>query len=1087
MRKLFLPAMLALLIAGPLTAQNNGRLLDQPMKLKSLDIKVDADLFTATTFIEMEFYNPNDREEEGLFLFELKPGQAITGFQLDLNGKFRDGTIEEKWKARNAYNSIVGKRVDPALLQMDYYNHYRLNIYPLPAKGTRRVTLTIQQVMARQENSLKYFLPLNIQQEVEHFKMLVTVNNSSLLPFTNEGMLAKQVFKGTNRFHQLAYKDSLVKADKALAFTIPLENNVPVLCSKQVNGRTFFALRTVAPGSKNYTIHPKKITVFWDVSVNGEKRNTKKEISFLRRFAEVNDISQVTIITFSHVIHDTAIFYTGKGFNSRWTDYLAALKYEGATQLGLLNFSNTEADLVFLFSDGKNTYGADLPVQGTTHVFCVHAGAANQQHLQKIVGITGGRHINLDETETEEAVRLAGQADNVLLNIRTDRGDLSIDQDWLSLQLSKQLLITGSFDGEASTLYLDFGNRISGGVMEKIPLKKDCRTNALERMTALTFFDSCIRQYNWQLMLEFGKREAMVTPYTSYIVLEKIEDYIRYNIKPPKELESECDMNIFVKADKVRRQQYQKMSESDMLNRVVQTYNQRLSWWNRNEEPILLTTPDINSTVTAQKDAGKDQNTDKGKASPTQTSAVIQSPVIEPGANVVTGTEVVVTALGQTRQPKELGYSMTRVRSAELVQAAPVNMQQGLTGKVSGLNVQTVNNGVFADTRITLRGIRSLTGNNQPMLILDGTPIALGYLSSINPNDVQDVTILKSASATAIYGPDGVNGALIVNTKKGRRTGYYYSDKPYKLEDCEDVDYMKEMRGLSRSEKLATYLKLKADYQDNAGFYFDMAQLLFEAGFTREAVRILFSAAGVSNGNKATIRAIGFTLENWKKFDEAIKVYTQLLQSDSIEIRPYRDLALAHYQAGHYQQAVDLFYKAITHDFGDRELNFSEWKSTLLQEMNAIIALHRGQLDLSAVNAQLIRPLPVDLRIVVDCNKDNIYNNISVIEPGKQTVSALQPTQNDNRFMKALSYHNWYGYSYYPVEYQAKQAKEGKYTVRVNYSDYYWYYEGVQVPTFIRVVTFKNFGTAGQSMSIENVIMDNQWGNVDIAETRWQE
>ncbi|HNE48639.1 MAG TPA: TonB-dependent receptor plug domain-containing protein, partial [Saprospiraceae bacterium] len=137
---------------------------------------------------------------------------------------------------------------------------------------------------------------------------------------------------------------------------------------------------------------------------------------------------------------------------------------------------------------------------------------------------------------------------------------------------------------------------------------------------------------------------------------------------------------------------------------------------------------------------------------------------------IETGTEVVVTSLGQRVQPKELGYTVSKVKAAELTQAKSVNLQSGLTGKVSGLNVQSVNAGVFQDTRITLRGIRSLTGNNQPMLILDGVPISLGYLSSINPNDITDVTILKSASATAVYGPDGANGALVVTTKKGSRS-----------------------------------------------------------------------------------------------------------------------------------------------------------------------------------------------------------------------------------------------------------------------------------------------------------------------------
>lgn len=136
---------------------------------------------------------------------------------------------------------------------------------------------------------------------------------------------------------------------------------------------------------------------------------------------------------------------------------------------------------------------------------------------------------------------------------------------------------------------------------------------------------------------------------------------------------------------------------------------------------------------------------------------------------ILENMEVVVTALGQARAPKELGYSVARVKGAEINQAKAINLQNGLTGKVSGLNVQTINNGVFADTRLTLRGIRSLTGNNQPMLIVDGFPVALGYLNSINPNDIQDVSVLKSTASTAIYGPDGANGALVVTTKRGSK------------------------------------------------------------------------------------------------------------------------------------------------------------------------------------------------------------------------------------------------------------------------------------------------------------------------------
>lgn len=130
---------------------------------------------------------------------------------------------------------------------------------------------------------------------------------------------------------------------------------------------------------------------------------------------------------------------------------------------------------------------------------------------------------------------------------------------------------------------------------------------------------------------------------------------------------------------------------------------------------------------------------------------------------------VVTTALGVQRQAKSVGYATTKIRNADLTQAKAVNLQQGLTGKVSGLNITTTDNSVFENSRINLRGIRSLTGNNQPLLVVDGVPTPLGYISSLNPNDVQDVNILKGASAAAIYGPDGVNGVIIVTTRRGSK------------------------------------------------------------------------------------------------------------------------------------------------------------------------------------------------------------------------------------------------------------------------------------------------------------------------------
>ena len=129
--------------------------------------------------------------------------------------------------------------------------------------------------------------------------------------------------------------------------------------------------------------------------------------------------------------------------------------------------------------------------------------------------------------------------------------------------------------------------------------------------------------------------------------------------------------------------------------------------------------------------------------------------------------EVVVTAFGIKRQAKELGVATAQVSEKQLTQAGVSNVVNGLTAKVSGLQINTVNNGVNPDTRITLRGNRHFLASNQALIVLDGVPVSAGYLNSINPNDIENVNFLKGASAAALYGNDASNGVLVITTKRG--------------------------------------------------------------------------------------------------------------------------------------------------------------------------------------------------------------------------------------------------------------------------------------------------------------------------------
>src|SRR3984957_13536194 len=129
---------------------------------------------------------------------------------------------------------------------------------------------------------------------------------------------------------------------------------------------------------------------------------------------------------------------------------------------------------------------------------------------------------------------------------------------------------------------------------------------------------------------------------------------------------------------------------------------------------------------------------------------------------------VVTTALGIRRQARELGYATTQIKTAELNQAAVVNPATGLAAKVAGVDIRLADNGVNPQVKVTFRGSRSIEGNNEALIVVDGIPVDQQYLANINPNEIEDVTILKGSNAAALYGMAASNGVMLISTKKGK-------------------------------------------------------------------------------------------------------------------------------------------------------------------------------------------------------------------------------------------------------------------------------------------------------------------------------
>ena len=188
--------------------------------------------------------------------------------------------------------------------------------------------------------------------------------------------------------------------------------------------------------------------------------------------------------------------------------------------------------------------------------------------------------------------------------------------------------------------------------------------------------------------------------------------------------------------------------------------------------------------------------------------------------NTVMLDNVIITALGLEKKEVSLAYSIQKVKGEELTRMKEVNMITALAGKAAGVQINKNSSGIGGSAKVSLRGIRSASGDNQPLYVIDGVPMlnigteqaysAIGGtanagnrdggdgISNLNPEDVESISILKGAPAAALYGSQAANGVILITTKKGNTAGQrniYFStgltfDKAFslpKMQNCYGV------------------------------------------------------------------------------------------------------------------------------------------------------------------------------------------------------------------------------------------------------------------------------------------------------------
>lgn len=569
-----------------------------PMVLQDLSIDILVIGQTAVTTMEMTFYNPNSRVMEGEFQFPLADGQQVSRFALDINGKMREGVVVDKALGRKAFEDIVRRGVDPGLLEKTEGNNFKARVYPMPAKGTRRVLIAFEQELHDRDGQDYYFLPITANTTLKNFKVRTEVVSRFVKADIQNSLQLD--FKQARNSYISEVSQQNFALNQNIALTFP-KIEKPQTISATKGNKTYcygnIALATAQPKNRPT---PKEIGLLWDASHSAANRDRAKEFAFLESyFKEVKDVK--VVLSSFNIRSDKPLSFEVK--NGNWQalkSHLESLPYDGATDGNAIDF-NLKTDEILLFSDGIFNFGSkdfsvkEVVKQAKTPITVVNASAvANTPKMQYLANTTGGSFIDLTTLTTEQALIVARTVPFQLLNIEVKNGKITNIFPQKGTTISKgNFTLSGELQTKEASLILSFGYPKNVIVQKEIhfaanPDASGSEFDLLRRIWAEKQIAQLEREGAEQKQIDaVGREYSIVTEGNSLIVLETVEDYVRYRITPPKELQMEYSKRL------ANQEKLKEDSAKRILDRVIEQSEKQSKWWNT-QYPLKDTKPKKN-------------------------------------------------------------------------------------------------------------------------------------------------------------------------------------------------------------------------------------------------------------------------------------------------------------------------------------------------------------------------------------------------------------------------------------------------------------------------------------------------------------
>lgn len=558
-----------------------------PLEIKSLKINSEISGHNEITTMEFEFLNSNSRVLEGNFYFPLDEGTQITNFWMELNGEMRPASVVEKEKGRVAFESTIRQKVDPALLEWSAGNNFNIRVYPLLPNKTKKVKVEFIKRLEVYDGKMQYFLPLKYESKISDFQLNINisgVDENSKLELNDAFPKNKLNRISTNNLN-FTYKNII--PNKSFLVRFETDKNEVELSQNELQ-EVFFSTYIQPKSSPVKQDLKSKITLLWDNSNSSQSRDKAKEFLFLTNYIQKVKDLEIEIIPFSYSISPSINLSIQNGNYQELIELLNNLKPDGATNFSCLSTVKIKYNEVFLFSDCLHNFGKEnfnTSKENRIHVF--NSSANYNPSFSNYISLkTGGNNYNLYKQSPEEILKDLENLPIELLEVSLPDGAEIANP--INRRVKNGIYISGKLKEYSNELIFKFG--YNGKVTEEIKLNTSIsQLSNNHQLPELLYvkdkLDFLDYQYesNKEMIVTLSKSYNLVSRYTSFLILDRIEDYVEHEVIPPASMIDEYNKLIAVKEKK------ENSLEKESLKKIIERFETVKEWWAKdfNPEPLV--------------------------------------------------------------------------------------------------------------------------------------------------------------------------------------------------------------------------------------------------------------------------------------------------------------------------------------------------------------------------------------------------------------------------------------------------------------------------------------------------------------------